>query len=358
MSIHVCECEHNGRTEYHLRYPGMSEQSAQNIADKINSGALDAALTQPASQEQQPLSATAFTSDQVQSAITAFLEFGQQQAGVGHKGYFSGGGWAATCLRDHLNQLKAQQPIEERVGAVMAHVHDLYAELGIKWGDNPFLAISRLKAKPASQEQAENRELRRMLCVAHAGGAAYTDDGEAQDSSAHPAIDYLRDSLDEIKSKRMQRASQEQAQQPSRADLEAAAKVCDGFAAPDMAAALRGQQPIGGEVVAWWYGTHPRPSIETIRLDHTFTDHAGEYIKGRPLVFGDTLTLATPKPEPMTQAMPQDMGHTTIMGDCIYAGIFEDEISEVKSAVVIKFESDDKLRDFLRWHHGITKEQA
>jgi hypothetical protein len=26
---------------------------------------------------------------------------------------------------------------------------------------------------PASQEQAENRELRRMLCVAHAGGAAY-----------------------------------------------------------------------------------------------------------------------------------------------------------------------------------------
>lgn len=41
-------------------------------------------------------------------------------------------------------------------------------------------------------------------------------------------------------------ASQEQAQQPSRSDLEAAAKVCDGFAAPDMAAALRGQQPSGG----------------------------------------------------------------------------------------------------------------
>ena len=46
-------------------------------------------------------------------------------------------------------------------------------------------------------------------------------------------------------------------------------------------------EPVG-EVVAWWYDTHPRPSIETIRLDHTFTDHAGEYLKGRPLVFGDT----------------------------------------------------------------------
>ena len=25
MSIHVCKCTHNGREEYHLRYPGMTE---------------------------------------------------------------------------------------------------------------------------------------------------------------------------------------------------------------------------------------------------------------------------------------------------------------------------------------------
>jgi hypothetical protein len=64
---------------------------------------------------------------------------------------------------------------------------------------------------PPASQQAENRELRRMLCVAHCGGTAYLDDGEAQDNGAHPAIDYLRDSLDEIKAKRMQRASQQAA---------------------------------------------------------------------------------------------------------------------------------------------------
>ena len=52
MSIHVCKCDHNGRTEYHLRYPGMSKDEAQWIADEINGGALTdgkkAARTQPA----------------------------------------------------------------------------------------------------------------------------------------------------------------------------------------------------------------------------------------------------------------------------------------------------------------------
>ncbi len=41
MSIHVCRCEHNGIEEFHIRYPGLSEYHAREIADKINSGALD-----------------------------------------------------------------------------------------------------------------------------------------------------------------------------------------------------------------------------------------------------------------------------------------------------------------------------
>lgn len=41
MSIHVRACLHNGVTEYHLRYPGMSLPEAQAIADKINAGALN-----------------------------------------------------------------------------------------------------------------------------------------------------------------------------------------------------------------------------------------------------------------------------------------------------------------------------
>jgi hypothetical protein len=46
MSIHVCKCVHNGREEFHLRYPGLSESEAQALADKINAGQLD----QPAAQ--------------------------------------------------------------------------------------------------------------------------------------------------------------------------------------------------------------------------------------------------------------------------------------------------------------------
>lgn len=38
MSIHVCKCQHNGREEYHIRYPGMTEAAAQELADKINGG--------------------------------------------------------------------------------------------------------------------------------------------------------------------------------------------------------------------------------------------------------------------------------------------------------------------------------
>ena len=38
MSIHVCKCTRNGREEYHLRYPGMTEAAAHELADRINGG--------------------------------------------------------------------------------------------------------------------------------------------------------------------------------------------------------------------------------------------------------------------------------------------------------------------------------
>ena len=41
MSIHVVKCVHRGNVEYHLRYPGMTEEQAQAIADQINGGVLD-----------------------------------------------------------------------------------------------------------------------------------------------------------------------------------------------------------------------------------------------------------------------------------------------------------------------------
>jgi len=46
---------------------------------------------------------------------------------------------------------------------------------------------------------AEVIELRRLLAFAH--GVTYCDDGELQDASAKPFIDYSRDTVDEIKSK-------------------------------------------------------------------------------------------------------------------------------------------------------------
>ncbi len=52
----------------------------------------------------------------------------------------------------------------------------------------------------------ENKKLRLMLCIAHAGAGAYLDDGEMQDNTKHPAIDWKRDALDVIKTKLHERA--------------------------------------------------------------------------------------------------------------------------------------------------------
>lgn len=53
MSIHVCKCTHNGREEWHLRYPGMTEAAAQELADEINGGALSYAKRYKEEQEKR-----------------------------------------------------------------------------------------------------------------------------------------------------------------------------------------------------------------------------------------------------------------------------------------------------------------
>ena len=62
-----------------------------------------------------------------------------------------------------------------------------------------------------SQPQAEpspevERKLRRLLAIRVAGAALYGDDGELQDNSVRPFIDFLRDSPDEISAKLMERS--------------------------------------------------------------------------------------------------------------------------------------------------------
>jgi len=58
-------------------------------------------------------------------------------------------------------------------------------------------------------QDVEEKKLRRMLCVAYSGTAAYMDDGEASDARAHPFIDFMRDSVDEIQAKMRERGVKE-----------------------------------------------------------------------------------------------------------------------------------------------------
>lgn len=40
MSMHVCTCSYVGKIEYHIRYPGLTEREAQEIANALNSDAI------------------------------------------------------------------------------------------------------------------------------------------------------------------------------------------------------------------------------------------------------------------------------------------------------------------------------
>jgi hypothetical protein len=59
-----------------------------------------------------------FTRDQIIEAIRQFLNYGEETYNpkelvgktFGHRGYFSGDGWAASCLRAHLEELKKLKP--------------------------------------------------------------------------------------------------------------------------------------------------------------------------------------------------------------------------------------------------------
>jgi len=64
---------------------------------------------------------------------------------------------------------------------------------------------NRRAAVEADRQHRGEPEIRRLLCVAYAGAAAYMDDGEAQDNRTAPFIDFLRDSPAEIQRKMTER---------------------------------------------------------------------------------------------------------------------------------------------------------
>lgn len=48
------------------------------------------------------------------------------------------------------------------------------------------------------EQTPDEMRLRRLLAVAYSGSKLYTDDGELQDGSTLPVIDFKRDTVDEI----------------------------------------------------------------------------------------------------------------------------------------------------------------
>ena len=92
--------------------------------------------------------------------------------------------------------------------------------------------LAKPDARPAPAEpQMAERGLRELLAYRFSGALLYHDDGELQDNSARPFIDFLRDSAETIKQKLMERAI---------AGLE-------NLTNPPATA----PQPAGGEPVAW-----------------------------------------------------------------------------------------------------------
>lgn len=47
-----------------------------------------------------------FDAREIANAIEQWLDWGEKEYGKAQGGYFSGGGWAARCLRYHLEEIK------------------------------------------------------------------------------------------------------------------------------------------------------------------------------------------------------------------------------------------------------------
>ena len=76
----------------------------------------------------------------------------------------------------------------------------MFGELAMTWARGA-------QAKIDDAARVED-ELRTMFAVSYSNSALYTDDGELQDNSMQPNIDFKRDSPAEILSKQAERAVQ------------------------------------------------------------------------------------------------------------------------------------------------------
>jgi len=90
-----------------------------------------------------------------------------------------------------------------------------FRSYGEKWVVEP-VDKTRIEARAQlAVLQKENRRLREMLAVAHAGTGLYADDGELQDNREQPFIDFKRDSVDAITGKMARRLERRVSEIPS-----------------------------------------------------------------------------------------------------------------------------------------------
>lgn len=75
-----------------------------------------------------------------------------------------------------------------------------------KWSYHDIPQLVQALKDDRDRLRAENEALRDLLCSAHAGVLAYRDDGEMQDSTTHPCIDFKRDTPEQIRSALHRRA--------------------------------------------------------------------------------------------------------------------------------------------------------
>lgn len=103
-------------------------------------------------------------------------------------------------LRSVLTAKEAEvERLNNRVASLLQHVPD-----NTTCGD-----IQKWAAEYAAQRAslaATVERLRGLFASAYSGAALYTDDGELQDSSRRPFIDFKRDSIDDIEKKIAERA--------------------------------------------------------------------------------------------------------------------------------------------------------
>lgn len=160
-------------------------------------------------------------------------------------------------------------------------------------------AWNRRTTPAAGQQDDETKDLRRLLADIAGSALMYRDDGELQDNSTHPTIDYLRDDVDYIRWALMER--KKKAEQPPAANaaqdvVTIPVNPTDGLL---MSMALRYDHGLG---LAGYYDQFPRWEGDTHekRLAATISDmrKIHEEVVGtgfyRPEKEADYIAMKTP----------------------------------------------------------------